>query len=384
MTSRLLNNSYRIAVMLTLAAVLAGLPSPAIASTRALPGDKTLVSVDSSGVVGNAGSISASVSGDGRFVAFASDASNLVSLALTVGPNIFVRDRQAGTTTLVSLNLTGGGPNGGSEEPSISSDGRFVAFQSDATDLVSVDTNGTTDIFVRDRQSGTTTLVSVDSAGTQANDVSDSASISADGRFVAFTSAASNLVAGDTNGTNDVFLHDLQTGATTRVSVDSSGAEANGSSGFGSVSGDGRLVAFSSNANNLVLGDTNGRTDVFVRDGLSGVTTRVSISTSGVEATLNSVSPAISADGRFVMFSSPSDTLVVTDSYGFDQIYARDLLTNETTLVTVGVEGFAFVGKSYDPSVSADGRYVAFQFNDQDSIPDFEVMVQDRQTKASV
>src|SRR5262249_13825695 len=145
--------------------------------------------------------------------------------------------------------------------PAISSDGRYVAFQSDASNLVAGDTNGVTDVFVRDRLTGTTERMSVDSAGVQGNGVSSVPSISADGRYVAFLSDASNLVAGDTNGVTDVFVHDRTTGATERVSVATGGTQADRGSGYAAISPDGRFVAIGSVATNLVVGDTNGTGD---------------------------------------------------------------------------------------------------------------------------
>ena len=176
-----------------------------------------------------------------------------------------MRDRQAGTTRRVSISSTGTQANDASDSPSISADGRYVAFHSDATNLVAGDTNGASDIFVRDRQAGTTTRVSVSSAESQGNDDSYNPSISADGRSVAFQSDASNLVANDTNGTSDIFVRDRQAGTTRRVSISSTGTQGNNNSDAPSISADGRYVAFPSDATNLVANDTNGTSDVFVR-----------------------------------------------------------------------------------------------------------------------
>src|SRR5439155_409199 len=153
-----------------------------------------------------------------------------------------------------------------SSNPSLSADGRYVAFASDASNLVTGDTGGRGDIFVRDLQTGVTTRASLDSGGAQGNASSDLPALSADGRYVAFASDASNLVSGDTNNVGDIFVRDLQTGVTTRVSLDSSGTQANGSSSGPAISADGRYVAFTSLANNLVSGDTNNTWDIFVRD----------------------------------------------------------------------------------------------------------------------
>ena len=173
-----------------------------------------------------------------------------------------------GSTKRLSVNSAGAPGNSSSPGPAVSTDGRYVTFSSDASNLVAGDTNSTTDVFVHDTATGTTRRVSVDSAGTQANDSSHGQAVSADGRYVVFNSAASNLVAGDTNGKDDVFVHDTATGTTRRVSVDSAGTQADfGSQPGVSVSADGRYVAFSSLASNLVAGgDTNGTNDVFVHD----------------------------------------------------------------------------------------------------------------------
>jgi hypothetical protein len=228
------------------------------------------VSVDSSCAQANnvSGIYRVSVSAHGRYVAFASQATNLVPGDTNGFGDVFVRDRLSGTTERVSLDSGGAQGNSASYDPSISADGRFVAFVSDAINLVPGDTNGKPDIFVRDRQSGRTERISVNSAGAQGDDQSAIPSISADGRFVAFASQATNLVPGDTNGLMDVFVHDRLSGLTERVSVDSFGAQGNGISAlFGlSISADGRFVAFESYASNLVHGDTNGYEDVFVHD----------------------------------------------------------------------------------------------------------------------
>src|SRR5438093_763515 len=190
--------------------------------------------------------------------------------------------RSAGAQTTVRVSVASDGTEGNdvSLGSALSADGRFVAFDSAATDLVAGDTNGVSDVFVHDRQTGTTERVSVASDGAQGNNASSYPALSADGRFVAFDSDATNLVAGDTNGTTDVFVHDRQTGTTERVSVASGGGtQGNGKSGgffaFPALSADGRFVAFQSDATNLVAGDTNGTTDVFVHDRPTATTERV-------------------------------------------------------------------------------------------------------------
>lgn len=189
-------------------------------------------------------------------------------------PDTFVHDMQTGQTTRVSIASDGTEGNGGAYASSLSADGRYVAFMSDSSNLVSGDTNLAQDIFVHDMQTGQTRLVSVSSDGTQGNVLSsaDKPSLSADGRYVAFSSFADNLVSGDTNQTLDVFVHDRQTGQTTRASVASYGRQSHGgASTFPILSADGRYVAFESLASNLVSRDTNHKRDIFVRDLLHSV-----------------------------------------------------------------------------------------------------------------
>jgi len=322
------------------------------------------VSVASTGAQGNSNSgfYGVTVSADGRYAVFESEATNLVPGDTNVSFDVFVRDRLLGTTERVSVDSAGSQGNSPSFRPSISADARFVAFESYATNLVPGDTNNCEDIFVRDRLLGTTERVSVDSAGSQAIAVSWIPSISADGRFVAFTSYADNLVAGDTNGERDVFVRDRSSGTTERVSVDSSGAEGNDRSGYfgSSISSDGRYVAFESFATNLVPGDTNGWEDVFVRDRLSGTTELVSLGAAGTQADAASSLPSISAHGRFVAFQSDATNLVAGDTNGTGDVFVRDRLSGTTVLVSTDSVGALGNSDSTFPSISADGRCVAF------------------------
>ena len=370
----------------------------------------TLVSVNQFGTdSGNGNSGSPAVSADGRFVAFSSDATDLVATQVTGGrgPNVLVRDRQTGTTTLASVNRNGtDGGSGGSELPSLSADGRFVAFISKASDLLTSVTNVIQDVFVRDLQTGTTVLASVNYAGTGGgNNESGTPLLSANGRFVAFSSQSSDLVATDTNGTFDVFVRDLQTGTTTLVSVNRAGTDSgNGRSGnvpvaadF-AISPDGRFVAFFSAASDLVATDTNGSDDVFMRDLQTGTTTLVSVNragtNSGNRASLNP--PSLSADGRFVAFQSSASDLVdldplgATDSNGTDDVFVRDLQTGTTTLVSVNQFGThsgndgGFLYSSSNHAISANGRFVAFTSRSGDLVATdtngtFDVFVRDLQ-----
>jgi len=320
------------------------------------------VSIAIGGGQTDSGSGIATISADGRFVAFASDATNLVPGDTNVDYDVFVRDRQLGTNERVNVDSGGAQANGLSGEPSISTDCRYVAFSSWATNLVPGDTNGFEDVFVRDRQLGTTERVSVTSGGVQGSWNSGRPSISADGRYVAFESIASNLVPGDTNGFVDVFVRDRQLGTTERVSVDSSGFQGNSDSDDPSISADGRYVAFESDATNLVPGDTNGFVDVFVRDRQLGTIVRVSVASGGAQANGgDSLTTSISADGRFVAFRSAATDLVPGDTNGFPDVFVHDRQLGATVRVSVDSAGAQANGGSHEPSVSADGRFVAFR-----------------------
>jgi Tol biopolymer transport system component len=349
-------------------------------------GTTTLASKDSAGVEGTDQSFNPSISGDGRYVAFYSDAANLVTGDSNGRGDIFVRDRQTGTTTLVSRNSGGNeGSGGDSDNPSISADGRYVAFDSYATNLVSGDTNGKYDIFVRDRQTGTTYLISKDSAGVPGDDGSSAPSMSSDGRYVAFDSYATTLVPGDTNGKKDIFVRDRQTGTTYLVSKSSAGVEGDDSSESPTISSDGRYVTFESAATNLVAGDTNAKTDIFVRDRQTGSTYLVSRSSAGEQGNDASYHASISADGRYVAFWSPATNLVSGDTNGMYDIFVRDRQTGTTTLVSKDSSGVLGNIASFDPSISGDGRYVAFISVATNLVPGDtngvkDIFVRDRQT----
>jgi Tol biopolymer transport system component len=345
------------------------------------------VSVDSAGMQGDGYSKAPSISADGRYVAFESVASDLVPGDTNGVLDIFVRDRQTGTIERVSVGSDGTEANDMSLYPSISADGRWVAFLSAASNLVPGDTNGVWDMFVHDRQTGATERVSVDSAGAQADESSFSPpSISADGRYVAFQSAATDLVPADTNGVDDVFVHDRQTGTTERVSVSSAGVQSDAFSGFPSISADGRCVAFASLAG-LVPGDTNGHYDVFVRDRQSSTTERVSVRSNGAQGNGDSgvgIGLTISGDGRYVAFASDSSNLVPGDTNAFSDTFVHDRRLGTTERVSVssaGAQGDHSSGNS--AAVSADGRYVAFLSAASTLVPGdtngaFDIFVRDR------
>jgi Tol biopolymer transport system component len=318
----------------------------------------------------DAGSIHPSISGDGKVVAFQSGVKvkriNLSQVELVGTYDIFVRDVETGATRRASLTEGGGQGNSHSENPSISGDGRFVAFTSKASNLVAGDTNGVVDVFVRDLEKNTTARVSVNDDGIQADMDSASPSISANGRYVAFSSLATNLVTDDTNGDEissegeDVFVHDLALHVTRRVSVSSSGAQADGLSRHPSLSADGLFVAFESYATNLVEDDDNGVTDVFVRGLESESTQRVSVSDGEVEANSDSLQPSISSDGGFVAFYSGDVNLASGEPDSAGGVFVRDLGSESTRKVSVSYDGTAVSFPALYPSISGDGRFVVF------------------------
>jgi hypothetical protein len=342
------------------------------------------VSVDSSGAQANSYSYNPSISSNGNFVAFDSMASNLVGADGNSVTDVFVHDSNSGITERVSLNSSGAQANGHSYDPSISANGRYVAFHSGATDLVSADSNPWKDVFVHDRLTGITTRISVDSAGGQGNGDSVNAAISADGRFVAFESVANNLVAADANGAWDIFVHDLTTGTTERVSIGTSG-EANGNCLSPTISADGRHVAFSTDANNLVAGDLNGRGDIFLRDRTTATTELISVDSFAAQGDNHSAYPSISADGNAVAFDSWASNLVSGDTNGGSDIFVRDRLTGSTERVSMSSMGVEADSGSEAPSISADGMHVSFLSYASNLIPGdtnsyADVFVHDRAT----
>lgn len=332
-------------------------------------GRTTRVSVSSGGAQANGHSNYPAISADGRFVSFSSDASNLVAGDTNGRSDAFVRDRRTGTTRRVSVSSAGAQANQGAHDPALSANGRFVAFVSEASTLVAGDTNGSADIFVRDRRTGTTRRVSVSSAGVQGDDHSTEPALSADGRFVAFTSIAATLVAGDTNRAFDVYVRDRMTGRTTRVSVGFGGAETNGSSAPAAISGSGRFIAFSSYASNLIAYDFNGHRDVFIRDQRARRTTRVNVSSAGADANATSAAASISRDGRFVAFESQASNLVANDTNGEFDIFVRDRRTRTTRRVSLNSSGRQANGSSLAAAISFDGRVVAFASQASNLVP---------------
>jgi uncharacterized repeat protein (TIGR01451 family) len=358
------------------------------------PGVTQRVSVDSAGNEGNdrSGFLSGpAISADGRFVAFDSTATNLLPGG-NLPFNIFVHDRLTGTTEIVSVSRRGRQGEGLSSGPDLSDDGRFVAFDSDAANLVRGDRNGITDVFQHDRTTRQTILVSVSSAGQQGDASSHAPAMSADGRFIVFH-ANSSLDPADTNQSTDVYIRDAQAGATMLVSIAFDGSAGNNTSFLQDISGDGRFVAFVSDATNLIPNDVvDNEPNVYVRDLVSGITELASVGSDGTRAEVGFFDvPAISADGSFVAFST-FDSLVPEDTRPFSlDIYLRDRQTGTTELISVNSDEVPGDGRSEEPNVSADGRFVVFQSDSTNLVPeepgpfpDEDIFVRDRQTGTTV
>ena len=362
------------------AVVLIGWAAPGPAGSDPAPPTTVRVNVGPNGVEATGGrSIAPAISRDGRFVAFQSAATNLVNGDDNNTEDVFVRDTLAGVTTRESVASDGSqavGPPANlslSGVPVISGDGRFVAFLSFATNLVPDDTNNVSDAFVRDRQTGTTTRVNLAPGGAQAADGGTFVplAMTADARFVAFRSTATNLVTGDTNGQGDIFVHDREAATTSRVSVATGGGQATGSSSSPSISDDGRYVVFQSTASDLVPGDTNGFTDVFLHDRAANTTVRLSVAPNGEQGLIDSDTPVISGDGQFVAFRTGADNFVPGDDNGARDIVVLDRTTNRFERANVSGSGAEGVdppaptpgGGSSAPVISPDGRYVAFLSN---------------------
>lgn len=357
----------------------------------------------------NDASFTPATSADGRLIAFVSDASNLVPHDTNRKADVFLRDTRTGKITRVSVSSEGMQSNENSYNPSMSDDGRYIAFDSFASNLVPGDQNRKGDVFLYDREKRTTTRVSNGIEGKPSDGHSGYASVSGDGRFVGFESLATDLVPNQQDYNSDVFLWSRETGVTEWINRPLPGQViANGSSGDAAVSKDGRFVAFASSAGNLIVGDTNKRDDVYVRDRLYGTLTRVSISNIGQETNEGSDSPSISDDGRYIAFESKSSNLMSKDLLQFDHakliptgsdknpqtegdtnfvqdVFVRDMQTGLCELVSIAESGEQGNESSYGASISNDGMRVAYTSSASNLVPGDtnkkrEVFLRDRST----
>ncbi|MFN0242894.1 MAG: hypothetical protein ACKVWV_08400, partial [Planctomycetota bacterium] len=309
------------------------------------------ISVDSAGNQNTSHARGTRISADGSRVAYWARQGSLVPDDGNNADDVFVSDRRTGVTRRVSISSSGVAGNGASAPTSLSADGRYIVFDSSASNLVPGDTNAQTDVFLHDVNTGTTTRVSTTSSGVEGNGFSVLGSISADGRFVAFETNSTNFLGDGLPGGTVVV--DRQTGAMTRASVSTGGAW-----GYGArpaISGDGRFVAFDSGSTSLVDGDTNAQIDVFVHDRQTGITRRVSVSSTGEQLLTSCFTPSISFDGQRVAFHTNS-SFVPNQPYG---VVMHDMETGATTQVSVTTGGTAVLGAL--PVISSDGTFIAFE-----------------------
>lgn len=337
-------------------------------------GQTTRLVVGTNGTQANGASYASRFAAGDRYVTFYSFASNLVPNDTNNRPDMFIIDRHSGEIERVSVSSSGEEGNGASGWGLPSADGRYVVYDSDATNLVPDDTNGVADIFIHDRQTGETKRVSVNSHGRQGNGHSYLDDLSADGRLVVFQSAANNLVPGDTancfdgfgpRNCGDVFVHNVETGQTTRISVSSSGEQGNNHSGGGSLSADGRFIAFSSGATNFGPGDSG----MYVLDRVTGQLEHITLLPGGPPPDQWVGGPTLSADGRFVLFVAYASNLVPGDTNDEVDVFVFDRQTGETTRVSVTSSGAEAHGWSTNPHFSADGRTVVFESDAPDLVP---------------
>lgn len=391
-STRTFSRSFRRFALVTLAAGVAIVPLSSIGNAGTSTTTRR-ASVGSQEQESPNGAIYPSISGSGRFVVFETSADNLSPGDTNEESDVFVRDRKSGRTERVSLRSNGAQGNSWSGYAAISGNGRFVAFTAEASNLVQGDTNGVQDVFVHDRRTDTTARISINGRGRQGNGDSAYPSISATGRFVVFSSGATNLVPNDANGFRDLFVHDRLTGTTKLVTVRSNGVQANASTGYinpGAISADGRFITFDSQASNLVKGDANAMGDVFVRDVATGTTARVSVSSTGDEGDGASRDPSISADGRFVAFPSVATNLVVSDGNAEQDVFVHNRQRGTTRRVSVSSADEEADGPSGGyASISADGRFVAFESFAENLIANdanntTDVFVRDRKRRTTV
>jgi Tol biopolymer transport system component len=342
------------AAVAAVAGLAPALIAPAAAAVAAVPGTGR-VSVATDGTPADGPSLSSAISANGRFVAFESSATTLVPGDTNGVDDVFLHDRRTGTTTRVSVSSAGAQADHVSGSPAISANGRFVAFASYAANLVPGDTNDWYDVFVHDTRTGSTERISVPAGGGQADGDNYSPTITADGRYVVYESQAGNLVPGA--GPGNVLRHDRRTGRTTVVSVTPDGQPA-GESSSGTVSPNGRYVAFVSWHTGLVPGDTNAEGDVFLRDLATGATVRAGVADDETELAAGSRGTSVSDTGLVAFWSdSPA---VADDTNGLADAFVRDPAAGTTVRVSVSNAGGPGDAPSDSPVISAGGRYVAF------------------------
>lgn len=320
----------------------------------------TRISVGVEGQEANGISSDARISSDGNYVVFVSEASNLVVSDTNHYVDVFLYERTSGALHMISVSPDGVQGDDRSLQPAISADGSAVAFVSLSDSLSNADVNGFSDIYVYNVADGSLDLISVSDDGQQAEGTNKYPAISADGRFVAFQSKAANLAAGDNGQTYDIFVRDRQEGHTELISFTPQGGVGNLDSQRPSISDDGRFVAFESWASNLLEGDANNFSDVFVTDRVAGTVQIVSVSNDKEQANHVNGGAVISGDGRTIAFSSMASNLVTNDFNGTFDVYVHDRIQSNTSLVSINLRGEAANGTSISPSLSAGGNNIVF------------------------
>ncbi|GAA2636997.1 TolB family protein [Paractinoplanes durhamensis] len=319
----------------------------------------TRLSVSATGEQADGSSGSAQISADGRYVTFISYAANLVPgpQRADIGYDVYLLDRRTGTLTRITESPDGRPGDGDSYNPSISADGRYVTFQTYAANLIPGVAGG--NVLLYDRTTAQLSPVSVAADGTATEAGGAAPSISDNGRYVAFVSWSATLTPGDTNGVGDVYVRDVVAGTTVRASVADNGQEIAGDSRGGEVSNNGR-VTFWSDDSTLVPGDDNGAADVFVRDLAAGTTSLVSTATDGAPADNYSGGPSITANGRYVVFHSAATNLAPGDTNGVEDVFRKDLQTGTTTLVSRRTTGTQANNSSINPKITPNGKFIAY------------------------
>lgn len=317
-------------------------------------------STDARGAEGNSQSNISAITSNGRYVVFESEASNLVEGDSNGRTDIFLKDLKTGKVRRVSTGTLEEEGDSDSWWSSITPNGRYVVFVSNASNLVFGDNNDTTDIFRKDLKTGKILRVSTDAQGVEGNSDSWWPVMTPNGRYVVFGSAAKNLVPGDSNDTYDIFRKDLKTGKVLRVSTNAQGVEGNSDSWWSAVTPNGRYIVFGSAASNLVPGDSNGSYDIFRKDLKTGKILRVSTDEKGVEGNSDSEWSAITRNSRYVFFGSVASNLVPDDSNDSYDIFRKDLKTGKVLRVSTDAQGEEGNAESYEPAITPNGRYVAF------------------------
>ncbi len=379
--TRTVRVAFRSALAFLLALIVLAAAPPQEA--QAAPGDVLLASRNAAGTCADDDSSSADISADGRYVAFQSWSTNLTSDNTNATSQVYRKDLLTGEVVMCSAKGDGTPADAWSGAPSISADGRYVAFQSNAINLAS-GLSGSDQVFRKDLQTGKVVLCSANADGNAGDGGSSLPDMTPDGRYVVFWGDSANLVAGKTTSGNQVFRKDLETKEVALCSADANGDEGNNISRDPSISDGGRYVAYESSATDLIAGETTSGSQIFRKDLQTGEVALCSADADGNEGTGSCGHPSISASGDFVAFSSYSPDLVSPATSG-QQVFRKNLNTDGILLCSANAAGEEAESNASGPSISADGRFVAFYSSAQNLVPggtfDWEVFRKDLKTK---